>query len=33
VTVPRPIVTVIMLTAAVLGVVAGWRLFLVLAGA
>ena len=31
-TVPRPVVTVIMLAAAVLGVIAGWRLFEMLAG-
>jgi hypothetical protein len=31
-TVPRPVVNVIMFGAAVLGVIAGWRLFEMLAG-
>jgi hypothetical protein len=32
VTVPRPLVTVIMAAAIILGVIAGWRLFLVFSG-
>jgi hypothetical protein len=31
-TVPRPVMTVVMLAAAVLGIIAGSRLFAVLAG-